>query len=153
MWPFPLQHLLKCSPNMLLWEQPLLPVLDVFSVGRVGIRPSAERLPYAAAAERLPCMTQDPTYSRTPRGSLQDHCYWAASLEEHSFHHRPTRDPLHNRRQASDSQLLTSCVSPEQEAGPCYACLCAVGVVTGWSVPRAIRDWVAVRGRRRIQDH
>jgi len=39
-----------------------------------------------------------------------------------AFHHRPTGDPLHNCRQASDSQLLTSWVSPEQEPRPCHVC-------------------------------
>jgi len=45
------------------------------------------------------------------------------------FHHRPTGDPLHNCRQASDSQLLTSWVIPEQESRPCHVCPRAVGMV------------------------
>jgi len=41
--------------------------------------------------------------------------YWWASLQEQSTSHRPTGDLLHYCGQASDSQLLTSWVSPEQE--------------------------------------
>ena len=67
------------------------------------------------------------------------------------FHHRPTGDPLHNCRQASDSQLFTSWVSPEQESQPCHVCPWAVGMVTGRSVSRIIR--LVVRRRRRIKDH
>jgi len=58
MWPSPLRHLFKCLLNLSLREQPLLPVLDVFSVGSVGIHPS-----HGAAAELLPEMTHGPAYS------------------------------------------------------------------------------------------
>ena len=51
---------------------------------------------------------------------------------------------MHNCRQASDSQLITSWVSPEQESRPCHVCPWAVGMVTGRSVSRPIRDWVVV---------
>jgi len=34
MWPSLLQHSLKCQLNLSLREQPLLPVLDVFKLGR-----------------------------------------------------------------------------------------------------------------------
>jgi len=57
MWPSPLQHFLKCLLNLLVQEQPLLPVLDVFSVGWVRIRPSQ-----GAAAEMLLKMTHNPAH-------------------------------------------------------------------------------------------
>ena len=142
----------KCQLNLSIREQPLLPVLDVFSMGWIIKRPSQ-----GAAAEMLPKMTHDPTYC-TPAEHRrahckQDLCHWAASLQEQGFHHRPTGDPLHNCRQASDSQLFTSCVSPEQEPRSCHVCPRAVGMVTTRSVSRTIRDWVVVRRCRRIQDH
>jgi len=52
-----------------------------------------------------------------------------------------------------DSQLFTSWVSPEQEPRPCHVCPWAVGMVTGRSASRTIRDWVVECRRRRIQDH
>ena len=52
--------------------------------------------------------------------------------------------------QANDSQLCTSWVSPEQESQPCHICPRPVGMVTGRTVSREIRDWVAVRRHRRI---
>jgi len=54
--------------------------------------------------------------------------------------YHPSGDPLRNCRQASDSQLLTSWVSPEQESWPCHDCSQGVGMDTGWSVSRTIRD-------------
>jgi len=48
----------KCQPNLSLQEQPLLNALDVFGVGWVIIRPF-----HGAAAEMLPKMTHDPTYT------------------------------------------------------------------------------------------
>ena len=73
-------------------------------------------------------------------------------------YHRPTGDPLCNCRQASDSQLLTTWVNSEQQSRPCHLCPRAnsywwIGVVTGRSVPRTIRDLVVVHRRRRIQNH
>jgi len=58
MWPYLLRRLLNILPNLSVREQPLLPVLDVFSAGWVEIRPSQ-----GAAAEMLPKMTQDPASS------------------------------------------------------------------------------------------
>ena len=56
---------LKCQPNLSLREQPLLPVLDVFSVD--WVRPFQ-----GAAASLLPRMTEDPAFcSWTLRGRLQ----------------------------------------------------------------------------------
>ena len=55
-------------------------------------------------------------------------------------------------RQASDSQLLTSCVGPEQEPRPCHVCPWAVGMVTDLSVTTTIRDGVVVHRHSRIQD-
>jgi len=40
MWPSLLRNLLKCSPNLLFREQPLLPVLDVTSMGWARTHPS-----------------------------------------------------------------------------------------------------------------
>jgi len=57
---------------------------------------------------------------------------------------------LHNCRQASDSQLLTSWVNPEQEARTCHLCPRVVGMVSGESVSWAIRGWVFVRRRGSI---
>jgi len=42
--------------------------------------------------------------------------------------------------------------NPEQELRPCHVCPRAVGIFTGRSVSRTIRDWVGVRRRRRLQD-
>jgi len=53
-----LQHFLKCLQNLLFREQPLLPVLDAFSVGWVR-----KHSPHGAAAEILLKMTHDPAYS------------------------------------------------------------------------------------------
>jgi len=47
----------KCHLNLSLREHPLLPALDVFSMGWITKRPSQ-----GAAAEMLP-KTHDPTYS------------------------------------------------------------------------------------------
>ena len=58
MWPSLLRHYLKYLPNLSPLEQPLLLALDVFSVGWVKQRPSQ-----GAAAEMLPKMTHDTTYS------------------------------------------------------------------------------------------
>jgi len=80
----------------------------------------------------------------------QDQCYQAASLQEQHYSPSSTGEPLHNCRQASDSQLLTSWVSPKLEAQPCHVCPWAVGTVTGRSVSRTIRDWVVVHRHRRI---
>ena len=122
----------KCQPNLSIREQLLLPALDVFGMGQVIIRPSQ-----GAATQMLPKTTTQ----RTPAEHREAHCkqdlrHCAASLQEQGFHHRPTGDPLHNRRQASDSQLFTSWVSPEQEPRPFHVCPRAVGTVTGWSVSR-----------------
>ena len=108
-------------------------------------------------APQQKCCRRWPTTQHTPaeqRGVhwQQDLRHWAASLREQVFLRSPTGDPLHNCRQASDSQLLTSWVNPEQESRPCHICLLAVGMVTGRSLSRSIRDWVVVRRRRRIQD-
>jgi len=98
-----------------------------------------------------------PTAQHTPaehRGAhwKQDLRHWAASLYVQGLHHRPTGDPLHNCRQASDSQLLTRWVNSEQESRPCHVCARAVGMVTGRPVSRSIRDWMVVRRRRGLQD-
>ena len=144
----PLRHSTKFLLNLLLREQSLLPILDVFSVGWVGIRPSQG----ATAALRLAKITQDPACSNWTRGAHceQDYRYWAASLQEQDIHHCPTGDALHNCRQASNSQILTSWVNPEQESQPCHVSSRAVGMITGLSVSGAIRDWVVVHRRRRI---
>jgi len=63
------------------------------------------------------------------------------------FHHSPEGDPQHICRQASDSQLFASCVSPERESWPCHICPRAVAMFTDRSVSRAIRDWMFVRRR------
>jgi len=57
-WLSPLRHFLKCLLNLSLREQPPLPALDMLNLGWVG-----ERLARCAAAEILPKMTHDPTYS------------------------------------------------------------------------------------------
>ena len=81
-------------------------------------------------------MTHDPAYSSwTPRRK-QEQRYRAASLQEQGFHHRPTGDPVHYSRQASDFQLLARWFSPDQEAGPCHVCSRAVGMDAGRSVSR-----------------
>jgi len=41
----------------------------------------------------------------------------------------------------------------QQESRPCHVCPRAVGMVTGRTVSRTIRDWVVVRRRRRIYNH
>jgi len=51
-------HFLKCLLNLSPREQPLLLALDMFSVKLVEQRPSQ-----GAAAEMLPKMTRDATYS------------------------------------------------------------------------------------------
>ena len=71
----------------------------------------------------------------------QDYRYRAASIQEQGIRHRPTGDPLHSCRQASDTQLLTSWVSPVQEARPFHVCSRAVGMVTDWPVSRGIEWW------------
>jgi len=106
-WPCLLRHCLKCHPNLSLREQPLLPMLDVLSAGLVGKR----------KARQQRCCRRWPTTLHTPAEHRGFHCkqdqrYWAASLLEQGVNHRPTRDPLRNCRQACDSQLLTSWVSP-----------------------------------------
>jgi len=60
-------------------------------------------------------MTQSPAYSAEHRGDhrKQDQRYWAAGLEKQNIHHLPTGDSSHQLRQPSDSQLPTSCDSPE----------------------------------------
>ena len=55
-WTSPLRHFLKFLPNLSIREQPLSPSLDVS--GWVIKRPSQ-----GVAAEMLPKMTHDPTYS------------------------------------------------------------------------------------------
>jgi len=108
-------------------------------------------------ARQQKCCRRWPTTQHNPaehRGAhwQQDLRHWAASLLEQGFHHRPTGDPLHNCRQVSDSQLLTSWVNPEQESRPCHVCPRAVGMVTCRSDSRSIRDWMGVRRRLRLQD-
>ena len=83
----------------------------------------------------------------------QDRCHSAANLWEQAFHQRPTGDPLHNWRQTNDSQIFISWFSPEQESHPCHVCPRAVGMVTGWSVSRTIKDCLVVRRHCRIQAH
>jgi len=83
----------------------------------------------------------------------QDKCYRVASLQEQGTLHRPSGDPLHNCRQANDSQLFTSWVSPEQEPRPFHVCPWAVKMVTGRPASRTIRDWVVVPRHCRIRDH
>jgi len=118
-WSSLLQHFLQCLPNLSLREEPLLPVLDVFGAGWVWKRPFQ-----GAATSLLPKMTEDPTYcSWTPRSHRkQDQRHRVASLQEQGVRHRSSWDPLNYRRQASDSQRLTCCVSPEEEARPCHIC-------------------------------
>jgi len=50
--------LLEMSTKPVTTKQPLLPVLDVFSMGWVG-----KRLAQGVAAEMLPKMTHKPAYS------------------------------------------------------------------------------------------
>jgi len=52
---------------------------------------------------------------------IQDQCFRAASLQEQGTRHRPSLDPLHYRRQASDSHLLTSWVSAVEDEWLCHA--------------------------------
>jgi len=113
------------------------------------------KTPFPGCGSRNATGDPDPTYSSwTPRACCrQDLCHSAASLYEQGFHHRPTGDSLQNCGQASDSQLFTSWVNPEQESWPCHVCPWAVRMVTVRSVSRTIRDWVVVRRRCRIQDH
>ena len=54
--------------------------------------------------------------------------YQTVSLEEQGTRHRLSGD---HWRQASDSQLFTSWVNPEQEARPCRICSRAFGMDTG----------------------
>ena len=62
------------------------------------------------------------------------------------------------RRPTAQLQISLWCptshklVNSEQESRPCHVCPRAVGMVTGRSVSRTIRDWVVARRRRRIQD-
>jgi len=82
----------KCSPNLSTREQPLPSVLDVLGAGWVGI--------------------WDPAVfcSGTPRACRkQDQRCRAASLEEQGTRHHPPGDPPAYRKQAGDSQHLTSC--------------------------------------------
>jgi len=53
-------------------------------------------------------MTQPTPAEHRGAHRKQDQRYRAASLLEQDAYHRPTGDPLHYRRQASDSQFLTS---------------------------------------------
>ena len=59
---------------------------------------------------------------------------------EQGIHDHPTRDPLRNCRQVSDSQVLTSWVSSEQKPWPCYVCSRAVRMDVVQSVSRTIRE-------------
>ena len=62
----------------------------------------------------------------------ETHCTTADKLVTPNFLLAGSRgDPLHNCRQASDSQLLTSWVNPVQELRHCHVCPRAVGMVTG----------------------
>jgi len=85
----PVRPCLKWLPNLSLWEQPLLSVLDVFSVGWVGIRPSQ-----GAAAEMLPKMTHGPAYPPEHWGAhckqdqimlklLHEMCFWRSDKKYH----------------------------------------------------------------------
>ena len=93
----------------------------------------------AAEDDPRPSILQLNTEVLTDR--KQDQHYRAAILQEQGIHHYPTGNPLHNVRQAWDSQFLTTLVNPEQESRPCHVCSRAVGIVTGRSLSRAIRDW------------
>jgi len=42
-----------------------------------------------------------------------------------------SEDPLHYCRQANDSQVPHSWISPERDAWPCHIVSCAVGMNTG----------------------
>ena len=145
MWSSQLRYFLKCSLNLLLREQPLLPVLDVFGGGWVGIHPFQGTI---APLQRWP-KTQHTAAENPGAYHKQDQHYRAVSLQEQGTHH-PSGDPLNYCRQASDSQLLTSWVSPEQEAWPCYICPWVVGIDTGQLVFRAIRHWMVVAGYKII---
>ena len=106
----------KCQLNLSTREQPLLPALDVFGLGL------GHKAPFSRRARKQKCCRRRTT-QHTPaehRGAYckQDLCHWAASLYENGFHHRPKGDPLRNCRQASNSQVLTSWVSPEQKHFP-----------------------------------
>jgi len=55
----PIRHCYRCQPDLSLQEQPLLPALDVFTVGWVE-----KRLAQDTAAAELPSkVTHDPAYS------------------------------------------------------------------------------------------
>jgi len=88
-------HCLKCSLKLSLREQPLLPVVDVFSAGWVG-----KALFQGTVASLLPKMTQEPAYcSWTPRAHhKQDQRYWAASRQE------PTRTSIHHHPRPTGDQ-------------------------------------------------
>jgi len=89
-WPSRLLHYLICIPNQLLREQPLLPMLDVFSADWIRLFQSAER----SLLSRMP---DDPAFfcwtSRDYR--KQDQIYWAASLQEQDTRHHHSGESLH----------------------------------------------------------
>jgi len=81
----------------------------------------------AAAEELLLKMTHDPAHYRLDLKTEGLTANKISVIEQLNFknkgiRHRLTGDPLHNRRQASDFQLVTSWVNPEQESRPCHVC-------------------------------
>jgi len=109
-------------------------VLNVFSTDWVRFFQGGSRVP-ADEDDRRPSILQLHTEGFTANKiSVIEH------LQERGIGHRPSGDPLHNCRQVSDSQPLTSWVSPEHEAGPCHVCTRAIGMDTGRPVSWAVRD-------------
>ena len=132
----PLQHSLECLLNLSLREQLLLPVLDMFSMGWVGI--CSYGVTAVAEVDLRPSILQlnaeGLTASKSPLSSSKP----IRTRHSSSSYRRPTaqlqtsyrRDPLHDCRQ-TDSQLLTSWVSREKETRFCQVCPQTVGMVTG----------------------
>ena len=79
-----------------------------------------------------------PVYCSSTLG--QDQRHRETNLQEQSTCHCSSGEPLHYRRQASDSELLISWVSPDEASRPWHIRSRAVGAHIGRSVSRAIRD-------------
>jgi len=106
-WPSRLWHFFKCLLNLSLQEQPLLPVLDVFNADWAHVFQGAAGCLFQRITE---LKTQHSAAEHRGAHRKQDQRYRATSLQEQGIHHHLTGDPLHNCRQANDSQLLTSWV-------------------------------------------
>ena len=149
---FPVGYFLQMSPKLLTTR--------ATTASRVGCVCNAmgDDMPFSAFRQQK-CRPRQPTTQHTPAERRGAHCkqdlrpWGATSLQQRGFHHRPEGVLQHICRQASDSQLFASCVSAEQESYPCHVCPWVVGMVTNRSVSGAIRDWMVVRRRCKIQDH